>query len=58
MKAETGVELSDHDAWNRAIELIALMRMLLSPLPEDPGAAGRPSSDVVALDTAATKTVV
>jgi hypothetical protein len=33
---ETGVQLSTQDAWDRATELIALMRMLISPLPEDP----------------------
>lgn len=33
---ETGAQLSTQDAWDRAIELIALVRMLVSPLPEDP----------------------
>lgn len=33
---ETGVQLSTQDAWDRAIELISLVRMLVSPLPEDP----------------------
>ena len=33
--AETGVQLSTQEAWNRAIELIALFRMLIKPYPED-----------------------
>jgi len=33
---ETGVQLSVQAAWDRAIELISLVRMLTSPLPEDP----------------------
>jgi hypothetical protein len=32
---ETGVQLSTQEAWNRAIELIALVRMLVKPYPED-----------------------
>lgn len=32
---ETGVQLSTQDAWNRAIELIAVVRMLVKPYPED-----------------------
>jgi len=32
---ETGVQLSTQEAWNRAIELIALVRMLVQPYPED-----------------------
>jgi hypothetical protein len=32
----TGVDMSEHEAWNRATELLALFRMLIGPLPEDP----------------------
>lgn len=35
VRKETGVELSEHDAWNRATELIALVRMLCGRIPED-----------------------
>lgn len=38
VRTETGVTLSDQEAWARATELIALFRMLLGPLPEDPEA--------------------
>lgn len=31
----TGVQLTMQEAWTRAIELIALYRMLLGPYPED-----------------------
>jgi len=34
LKSE-GVDLTLEQAWARAIELIALFRMLLGPLPED-----------------------
>lgn len=34
--AETGVQMDDQEAWNRATELCALYRMLLGPIPEDP----------------------
>lgn len=37
VKAETGVELPAQEAWDRAIELIALVRMLVRPDAEDPG---------------------
>lgn len=33
---ETGVQMNEHEAWGRAIELIALVRMLPGPIPEDP----------------------
>ncbi len=36
MREETGVDMSETEAWNRAIELIALFRMLIGPMPEDP----------------------
>jgi hypothetical protein len=39
--AETGIELSSEEAWNRAIELIALFRMLIGPMPEDPENKGQ-----------------
>jgi hypothetical protein len=33
--SETGVELTAQEAWDRAIELIALVRMLIGPVAED-----------------------
>ncbi|MBU1947874.1 MAG: hypothetical protein KJ927_04115 [Candidatus Eisenbacteria bacterium] len=42
-RAETGIEMTEGEAWNRAIELIAMVRMLLGPLPED--SEGLPNSD-------------
>jgi hypothetical protein len=36
LRSECGEELSLSDAWSRAIEVLALCRMLLGPLPEDP----------------------
>jgi len=36
VREETGADLSEQEAWNRAIELVALFRMLLGPLSEDP----------------------
>lgn len=36
VEAETGVALDAVTAWNRAAELIALVRVLTAPLPEDP----------------------
>lgn len=36
VRKETGVDMSETEAWNRAIELIALFRMLTGPMPEDP----------------------
>lgn len=35
LRDETGVEPSEQDAWNSATELVALVRMLCSRLPED-----------------------
>lgn len=35
VKEETGHELSTQEAWNRAIELIAMVRMMVKPYPED-----------------------
>jgi len=36
IREETGLELSHEEAFNRATELIGLVRVLISPLPEDP----------------------
>jgi hypothetical protein len=38
-RRESGIELTEAEAWSRAIELLALFRMLLGPLPEDRGDA-------------------
>ncbi|MCB1280201.1 MAG: hypothetical protein KDB18_01605 [Salinibacterium sp.] len=35
VREETSVDMAESEAWNRAIELVALFRMLLGPLPED-----------------------
>lgn len=35
LREETGVEVPSGEAWNRAIELVALVRMLVAPYPED-----------------------
>jgi len=35
VRSETGITLSGQEAWDRAIELIALVRMLVHPYPED-----------------------
>jgi hypothetical protein len=34
-----GVSLTDTGAWNRATELVALYRMFIGPIPEDPDTA-------------------
>lgn len=47
MREECGVELDDAAAWERARELANLYRMLLGPIPEDPGAPS--GSNVVPL---------
>lgn len=47
MRKECGLVLDDAEARNRAIELVALFRMLLGPIPEDP--ASEPGSNVVAV---------
>lgn len=39
---ETGVQMSTQEAWDRAIELIAVARMLVKPYPED-----EPDDDVL-----------
>jgi hypothetical protein len=39
LSRESATEVSMAEAWGRAIELLALFRMLLGPLPEDPDAA-------------------
>ena len=36
MRKECGVELTLEEAWTRATQLIALYRMLMGPIPEDP----------------------
>lgn len=38
IKETTGHDLTDEEAWDRATELIALYRMFLGPIPEDPEA--------------------
>jgi hypothetical protein len=45
LESESGVALSVQEAWDRAIELIALVRMLVSPYPED-AEAGQEASSV------------
>lgn len=51
MRQECGVELENQEAWNRAIELISLYRMLIGPLPEDPEAdqVAKPAQSSVVL---------
>jgi len=47
MRRECGIDLTLEAAWARAIELLALFRMMLGPIPEDP----RPeSSNIGAID--------
>lgn len=36
MRSECQVQLTTEQAWAQAIELLALFRMLIGPLPEDP----------------------
>jgi hypothetical protein len=36
IESECGETLSLEEAWSRAIEVLALCRMLLGPIPEDP----------------------
>jgi len=48
MRGESGMELTTTEAWARAIELMALFRMLLGPLPEDPTAMVRTSEPLTA----------
>lgn len=36
VREETGVDMSESEAWNRATELVALFRMLIDSTPEDP----------------------
>lgn len=36
VREETGVVMDDAEAWSRATELVALFRMLVGPIPEDP----------------------
>lgn len=42
VKEYCGIELTNEEAWSRAIELVSLYRMMLRPLPEDPAAPGNP----------------
>lgn len=35
VREETGVDMSEAEAWNRAIELVDLFRMLIGRIPED-----------------------
>ena len=43
MRSESGIELTTTEAWAHAIEILALFRMLLGPLAEDPSRAVRTS---------------
>jgi hypothetical protein len=47
MRRECGVELTLEAAWARAIELLALFRMMLGPIPEDSRPRG---SNIGAID--------
>jgi hypothetical protein len=38
LRSECGETLGLEEAWSRAIEMLALCRMLLEPLPDDPSA--------------------
>lgn len=40
MREECGVEMPIEAAWTRAAQLIALYRMLMGPIPEDPEVNG------------------
>jgi len=40
LQEEGGETISLDDAWSRAIEVLALCRMLLGPLPDDPSIPG------------------
>lgn len=43
--------MDDAEAWDRATEIVALFRILLGPIPEDPTLRPNlPSSNVVPLD--------
>jgi hypothetical protein len=44
-----GEMLSEQEAWNRATTLVALGRMLLGPLPDDPEADLAESSNIRSL---------
>jgi hypothetical protein len=37
LEGECGLHLELDEAWKRAVQLIALYRMLMGPIPEDPG---------------------
>jgi len=41
VRKECGTDLTDHEAWNRVIELLNLYRALIGPIPEDPDNAAR-----------------
>jgi hypothetical protein len=44
-----GETISEQEAWNRATTLVALGRMLLGPLPDDPDAELTESSNIRSL---------
>jgi len=37
MREECGVELTLAEGWERATKMVALFRVLIGPIPEDPG---------------------
>jgi hypothetical protein len=37
LQHDCGVEVTVEEAWGRASRLVALYRMLMEPIPEDPG---------------------
>jgi hypothetical protein len=37
VREESGIEMDEVEAWNRANDLLALYRVMLGPIPEDPG---------------------
>lgn len=43
VRASCGVDLDDVTAWHRATALVAMYRMLLKPIPEDPEVSLRPN---------------
>jgi len=47
----SGQAIDNSAAWNRAIELLSLFRILIGPIPEDPAIRdGMESSNIVRLD--------
>jgi hypothetical protein len=58
VREECGVELEAVEAWNRANELLALYRVLLGPIPEDPARfEDRSGSNVVPFGSSSPGTV-